>query len=202
MFGQGFGGNHHGHHHGHHGHGKGQGFNQGFNNQGFNNQGQGFNNQGFNNQQQYGWQPIPGQHYKIVSAMAHNMVLDVSQNAFDFNNLIIFNWGNTANQKFYFQSIGGNKYGIFSAKTNQTVEVPQGSQHNGTRILVSQAHKQVNEFWELVPASFNGLNNAFYIKSFCGKALDVKGGVCQNEAHIIQWDYNGGKNQIWVIEQC
>ena len=136
-----------GNHHGHHGH-QGQGFNQGFNNQGLNNQG--FNNQGFNNQQQQGWgqqggwQPIPGHHYKIVSAMAHNMVLDVSQNAFDFNNLIIFNWGNTANQKFYFQSIGGNKYGIFSAKTNQTVEVPQGSQHNGTRILVSQAHKQVN----------------------------------------------------------
>lgn len=46
-----------------------------------------------------------------------------------------------------------------------------------------------------------GRNNAFYLKSFCGKALDVKGGNCHNEEHVIQWDYNGGNNQIWVIEQ-
>lgn len=46
-----------------------------------------------------------------------------------------------------------------------------------------------------------GKKNAFYIKSFCGKALDVKGGECHNEAHVIQWDYNGGNNQIWIIEQ-
>jgi len=189
-----FGGfQHHGHHgHGHHGHHHGH---------------EHKDNQGFNqNQSQWGqqmsWSPMQGAQYKIISGLSSNMVLDVSQSQHDHNNLIIYEWNNGANQKFYFQPIGGNKFGIFSAKTHQTVEVPQGSQHNGTRIICSQANKQVNEFWELVPANFMGKPNAFYIKSFCGKALDVKGGQCQNEAHVIQWDYNGGNNQIWVIEQC
>lgn len=173
---------HHGHHHGHH------------------KDNQGFGNQGFN--QQMSWAPIQGQQYRIVSGLSSKMVLDVSQSQHDHNHLIIYESNNGANQRFYFQSIGGNKYGIFSAKTHQTVEVPQGSSQNGTRIVCSQANKQVNEFWELIPANFMGKQNAFYIKSFCGKALDVKGGECHNEAHVIQWDYNGGNNQIWVIEQC
>jgi hypothetical protein len=59
----------------------------------------------------------------------------------------------------------------------------------------------VNEFWELVPANFMNKPNAFYLKSFCGKTLDVNGGNAHNETHIIQWDYNGQNNQIWVIEQ-
>ena len=148
MFGGGFGGNFpgHGHQgHGHHGHHHGHNHHQNEQNQGFNQQGQGFQYQGFT--QQSGWTPVQGAYYKIVSGLASNMVLDVSQNPNDYNNLIIYEWGNGANQKFYFQSLGGNKYGIFSAKTNQTVEVPNGSQHNGTRINCSQANKQVNEFW-------------------------------------------------------
>lgn len=144
MFNQGFGGqggfnggfggngNGNGHGHGHGNHGQNQGFmipNQGFinPNQGFNNMNQGFNNmnQGFNNMnqgfQQMGWHPTPGQRYKIVSALSPTMVLDVSQNPMDFNNLIIFTYGHTPNQKFYFQSAGNGKWGIFSVKTNQTV---------------------------------------------------------------------------------
>jgi len=61
---------------------------------------------------------------------------------------------------------------------------------------------QVNEFWELIPANFMGKPNAFYIKAFNGRCLDVNGAECKNEAHIIQWDYNGNNNQIWVIEQA
>lgn len=132
-----FGGHGHGHHgHGHHGH-HGQQQNN------FNQQG-GFN-QGFN--QVTGWAPSPGVHYKLVTALSHNMALDVSQNPNDFNKLIIYQYGGGPNQKFYFQSIGGNRYGIFCVKNNQTVEVPQGSQQNGARIVCSQPNKEVNEFW-------------------------------------------------------
>ncbi len=105
---------HHGHgHHGHHGH-HDNNYNQHQGNQGFN---QG-SNQNFN---QSGWAPVQGAQYKIVSALASNMVLDVSQSQHDFNNLIIYQWGNGDNQKFYFNSIGGNKFGIFCAKNHQTV---------------------------------------------------------------------------------
>ena len=77
-----------------------------------------------------------------MSGLSSNMVLDVSQNPNDFNNLIIYQWSNGPNQKFYFQSAGDNKYGIFSVKNNQTVEVP--NQSNGARVLCGQANKQVN----------------------------------------------------------
>lgn len=115
MFGGNFPGNgHHGHGHGHHGH-------HGHHNNHHNdhNHNQGFNQQGFN--QHVGWAPIQGAQYKLVSALNHNMVLDVSQSHHDMNNLIIYQWNNGANQIFYFQGVGGNRYGIFSSKTHQTV---------------------------------------------------------------------------------
>ena len=44
------------------------------------------------------------------------------------------------------------------------------------------------------------MNNAFYLKSFCGLGLDVKGGECKNEAHVIQWEHhNNHTNQVWII---
>lgn len=193
MYGGNFGGNMPGH--GHHGHGH-----HGHHNNHHNNSNQGFVNQ---NQwgQQTGWAPVQGAQYKIISGLSSKMVLDVSQNQHEYNHLILYEWHNSSNQKFYFQSIGGNKYGIFSSHNNQTVEIPNGNQNSGTRVVCGQPNMQVNEFWELIPASFMGKPNAFYIKSFNGKTIDVHGAECKNGAHIIQWDYNGNENQIWVIEQ-
>lgn len=125
--GHGHHGHHHGHHKDHHGHDN-------------HNQNQNQTQWG----QQTSWSPIQGSHYKIVSGLSSKMVLDVSQSQHEHDHLIIYEWNNGANQKFYFQSLGGNKYGIFSSKNHQTVEVPQGSQHNGTRIVCGQPNKQVN----------------------------------------------------------
>ena len=55
--------------------------------------------------------------------------------------------------------------------------------------------------WELVPANFMGKPNAFYIKGCSGQFMDVYGAECKNEAHVVQWEFNGNNNQIWVIEQ-
>lgn len=44
--------------------------------------------------------------------------------------------------------------------------------------------------------------HAFYFRSHCNKALDVNEGKAVNEQKIIQWDYNGNKNQIWYIQPC
>jgi hypothetical protein len=90
---------------------------------------------------------VIGTPYKIVSGLSNKMVLDVSQSQQDYNQMHLYEWQNSPNQKFYFQSAGGNKYGIFSVKTNQTVEVPNGSTSNGARLICSQPNMQVNEFW-------------------------------------------------------
>ena len=41
--------------------------------------------------------------------------------------------------------------------------------------------------------------NAVFLKSYCGKALDVCEGKAKKEQKVIQWDYNGGHNQIWIV---
>ena len=57
------------------------------------------------------------------------------------NKAIIYDWNNGANQKFAFRAVGGGKYAIFNAKTNQTLEVPKGSTKNGEQIHCSQPNK-------------------------------------------------------------
>ena len=116
--------------------------------------------------------------------------------------MLIYKWQNAPNQKFAFRPVGGGKYAIFCAKNNMTVEVPEGSTKNGEQIVCSQPNKKENEFWQFIPVSdkrFAG-KNAQYIKSYCGKALDVCEGKAKNDQKVIQWDHNDGKNQIWIIE--
>lgn len=140
--------------------------------------------------------------YRITTGLDSDMVLDVSQAQNALNQIILYKWNNGANQKFAFRAVGNNKYAIFCSKNNMTVEVPEGQNKDGVQITCSQPNKKDNEFWELIPcndAHFKG-KNAFYIKSWCGKALDVCEGKAKNDQKVIQWAYNGNKNQIWVIE--
>lgn len=140
--------------------------------------------------------------YRITSGLDKDMVLDISGNPQDQKKAILYEWNNGANQKFAFRSVGGGKYAIFCSANNLTVEVPGSSQDNGAHIHCSQPNKQSNEFWEFVPCTdkkFQG-KNAHYLRSFCGKALDVCEGKAKKEQAIIQWDYNGDKNQVWIIE--
>lgn len=78
-----------------------------------------------------------------------------------------------------------------------TVEVPKSSQENGIQIYVSKPNNTANEHWQIVPAP--GKKNGFFIKSFCGKCLDVFEGRTSQNTPIIQWDYHGNSNQIWYI---
>lgn len=129
------------------------------------------------------------------------MVLDVSLNNQAANSMILYKWNNGANQKFGFRSVGGGKFAMFCSMNNMAIKIPEGNKDNGTQIVCSQANKKENEFWVFIPCvdlKFKG-KNAFYIKSFCGKALDVFDGKAKNEQKIIQWEYNGQKNQIWII---
>ena len=80
---------------------------------------------------------------------------------------------------------------MFSAKTNQIIEIAESKEENGARVTCGNQNKKASEFIDLIPANFNGLNNAFYLKTFCCKAVDVSGGQASNEAHVIQWEFGG-----------
>ena len=45
-----------------------------------------------------------------------------------------------------------------------------------------------------------GEEDAYHIKSFCGKSLDLYEGSTQQNTPIIQWDFHGNDNQVWYIK--
>ena len=80
------------------------------------------------------------------------------------------------------------------------MEVPQESTENGAQIFVHYPNNTPNEHWDIQPAPER--ENAYYIRSFCGKSLDVFEGSTENNTPIIQWDFHGNDNQIWYIYQA
>lgn len=52
------------------------------------------------------------------------------------------------------------------------MEVPSNSTGKGVQIYVNKANGTPNEFWQIIPAK-SEKNGGYYIKSFCGKCLDV-----------------------------
>jgi len=57
----------------------------------------------------------------LLTALSNKLALDVSQSNHDKNNLIVWEYNGGDNQKFLFTLLGGNKYAIFSAKSNQII---------------------------------------------------------------------------------
>ena len=98
--------------------------------------------------------------------------------------------------------VHNGKYTLVSYKNHHALQI-QGND-NGGRLKTGVASNQAHELFEIIPCHHPDYKNkeAFYIRTHSGKFLDVAGGDSKNEAHIIQWDYNGNKNQIWFIEKC
>ena len=161
------------------------------------NQGQqgGWGNQGqqWGNQQDYF---NSNMEYVITSAMNREMALDVSQDPDTFGKVILWTKHGEKNQRFRLRNHNG-RHVIFSS-LGATMEVPQNSQENGAFILASQPNNTVNEHWEIIAVP--GEEGAFYIKSFCGKSLDLCEGSTDENTPIIQWDFHGDRNQVWYIE--
>ena len=79
-----------------------------------------------------------------------------------------------------FTHLGGNRYSIFSAKTNEIVEIANSDSAKGSRLTLGHQNKKASEYFELIPANFQGKPNAFYIKTFNCMAVDVCGGQAVN----------------------
>lgn len=90
------------------------------------------------------WRPEQGKKYRLKSAISDKLALDVSQNPNDRDNLILWEWSNGENQKFMFTHLGGNRYAMFSAKTNQIIEVPDNDESNGARLRAGHQNKKAS----------------------------------------------------------
>ncbi len=59
------------------------------------------------------------------------------------------------------------------------------------------------ELWDIISCKNNDLNakGAFYLRSYCGKYLDITNSQAIDRAKIFQWDFHGNKNQLWYIQK-
>lgn len=121
-----------------------QGFNQGFN-QGF----QGFQGFQFNFSQNYNKGHFkPSQEYKIMSAMGHNLCLDISEGN-NYGQLMIWEYKNTRKQHFRLNQHSNGLYEIVNSQTGQPISVVDGSNDNGAFIFSSQMHKNQSHLFKI-----------------------------------------------------
>ena len=156
-------------------------------------------------QQQQGWGNQynsnlfnPNQNYQIVTALDDDRVLDISQanNATKFQT-ILWSKNGDPNQVFRFRQVANGKYAI-TCGTGATLQVPNNSSANGTQLLGGQAHNNISEAFEVYPSQ--NVQGGYIIKAFNNKVLDCFEGKSSKGNSVIQWDYNGGKNQTWFIK--
>ncbi|MER5452268.1 RICIN domain-containing protein [Streptomyces sp. NPDC002764] len=75
------------------------------------------------------------------------------------------------------------------------LDVPGGSNSNGTALDQRSDVNGTHQWWKLVPAATSGYYRLVNIKS--GLCADVQSGSTADGAKIIQWPANGGSNQEW-----
>jgi hypothetical protein len=153
----------------------------------------GYNQPGFNQPQSLF---NPNQDYIILTALNKNRALDVSQ-GHDKGSCLIWDKHGNPNQRYRLRA-AGNRYQICPNSGGQ-LQVPNGNNSNGIQIMAGSVGTAPNQTWEIVPVQGHGAN-AYYIKSFCGKVLDVAGNKDHNGGKVHQWDFNGQANQVWIIQ--
>lgn len=77
----------------------------------------------------------------------------------------------------------GNKY--------LTVE----SSADGARIFAAAKSGQANQTFKIEEKEPD--SKEYYIYTYCGKVLDVFEGNKHKGTPIVQWEFNGGENQLW-----
>lgn len=136
--------------------------------------------------------------YFLYSKISHNKVLDVSQNSSNFGNLVLYDYNGQNNQIFKISKATESNspfYVIQSKKSNKVLTVEAYSEDNGKNIIEeAYQNKDAQKF------KIREINQGeIVLYTFCGKVVDIEGFSTKNDTRIIQWPYNGGNNQIWVL---
>jgi hypothetical protein len=162
-----------------------------------------FGQPGYVQQQGFGGQftPIPGQAYRIFLTQQPNMVLNSSGNPTALFKAIIWQGSNAPNEKWTFLSDGQGNYGIVSAASGGTLEIPDYSNYEqGTQVHVSQPNGTINEKWRI---DFCQGSYVIRAASRLNLVLNVFGGGCNAGDAVGIWPHEGGrKNELWSFTPC
>ena len=139
--------------------------------------------------------PIPNQAYKIVSVLDGRKAFTLQNGT---NNLILSDYTGTPNQNFH---VFNNtlKYAFVSLAQSIALHIQKDNPNDGG-VPQGDAGQHPSSFFEIVPVTKGEwASKACYIKTFAGKALDIKGGQIVPNVDICAWSFHGGNNQTWVI---
>ncbi|MED1305303.1 hypothetical protein BK704_10980 [[Bacillus thuringiensis] serovar konkukian] len=143
--------------------------------------------------------PIPSGTYQIVTALNNSSVIDINQAD---GNVQLWTNGNTDNQRWKLRYEPGlSAYTIVSEVRGYPVQLALtwGSYQDSNNVVASYYGPYEEQLW-IVEDAGNGL---FYLrnKKNPNKVLDVTGTATTNGTNIIVWDFNGGNNQKFKLQQ-
>ncbi len=139
--------------------------------------------------------PIPNQAYKIVSVLDGKKAFTLQNGT---NNLILTDYTGSPSQNF---NVFNNnfKYAFVSIGQSVALHIQKDNPNDGG-VAQGDAGQHPSSFFEIVPVTKGEwTGKACYIKTFAGKALDIKGGQIIPNVDVCAWNFHGGNNQIWVI---
>lgn len=93
-------------------------------------------------------------------------------------------------------TVGGQQFILKVAHSGKCLDIPGGSDRNGTIIIQYECHKLSNQrFW----LKQLGQNTAMFRVQNVGtnKCLDIDGAALHNRAKVILWDCHDGPNQVF-----
>ena len=129
-------------------------------------------------------------YYSFRSVHA-DRVLDVAQDGPFKGTTIIWDGYAGANQCFTLVQEGMNW--LVKCKQNDSFLTVE-SDANGAKLYLAPKSNDPKQRFRI---DENKGSTDHFIYTFCGKVLDCAGQGKKNGTQVVQWDYNGGKNQQW-----
>ncbi len=88
-------------------------------------------------------------------------------------------------------------YHIVCLDTGKVLDVAEGSEENGAKIVVNKKGDSHSQQWKMVKSG----DHVKFVNRKSGKVLDVPELSKDEGVELIQWEDNGGENQEWQLEK-
>lgn len=124
---------------------------------------------------------------------------------FDGNSRKVFQnpHGFTVTQEWQIEQIPSStlvKFKCAIPTGNMILDVPDGTREPGDQLIVFEDRHTTEQLWQMIPVP-NDSSGAFFLQnSFTQQYMDVNGSSLDANAPVIQFTFNGGKNQQWQAE--
>jgi uncharacterized repeat protein (TIGR02543 family) len=140
--------------------------------------------------------------YKITSALAANMVLDVAAaGTANGANIQIYQSNNTAAQRFTLSyDAATGYYTITNPNARKVIDVAAAGTANGTNVHIYQSNNTNAQKWTIVRGS---TPNTYVLYAACsGLTLDVAGAQTANGTNVWTYAANGTAAQMWRFDSA